>query len=168
VKGPSWNWVYVAINCSLGSGVFCTLHDPGKARRQFNVRMSAAFTLMTCLVIKAIHMCALNWLGRGKLKEHCLTFGDVLVAAAFHSELRVQGCESYQHSLLITANKVVENAWSMPRTAFDATSVIHVTSIASIPKSPRREVSIAVRPCLSPADKRQMKLGTVRCARGGI
>lgn len=39
----------------------------------------------SCLV------CAVNVLARGKLKEHCLTFGDVLVASASHPELRIKG-----------------------------------------------------------------------------
>ncbi|OAL47208.1 hypothetical protein IQ07DRAFT_515918 [Pyrenochaeta sp. DS3sAY3a] len=36
-------------------------------------------------------MCTVNLLARGKLKTHCLTFGDVVVASASHTELRVQG-----------------------------------------------------------------------------
>ncbi|KAH7086197.1 hypothetical protein FB567DRAFT_64485 [Paraphoma chrysanthemicola] len=78
-------------NCSMGYSVFCTLHDPEMAKCRLNVRMSAAFTLMACLVIKAIYMVAINITARGKLKEHCLTFGDVIIASASNPELRVQG-----------------------------------------------------------------------------
>lgn len=55
--------------------------------------MSAAFILVSALVIKAAYMCAVNLLARGKLKTHCLTFGDVIVASASNAELRVQGYE---------------------------------------------------------------------------
>jgi hypothetical protein len=77
--------------CSMGTHVICTLHDPGPSKCRLNVRMSAAFVLMGCLVIKAIYMCTVNLLARGKLKEHCLTFGDLIVASASNPELRVQG-----------------------------------------------------------------------------
>jgi len=77
--------------CKMGTTVICSLHDPMPSKCRLNVRMSAAFVLMGCLVIKAIYMCAFNLLARGKLKEHCLTFGDVIVASASHPELRVQG-----------------------------------------------------------------------------
>jgi hypothetical protein len=86
-----YNWQYEAGECSMGTDVFCVLDEPGDAKCRLNVRMSAAFTLMTCLVIKATYMCVVNLLARGKLKEHCLTFGDVLVASASHPDLRVQG-----------------------------------------------------------------------------
>ncbi|KAF2820593.1 hypothetical protein CC86DRAFT_304725 [Ophiobolus disseminans] len=36
-------------------------------------------------------MCVVNLLARGKLKQHCLTFGDVIIASASNPELRVQG-----------------------------------------------------------------------------
>ncbi|KAF2032995.1 hypothetical protein EK21DRAFT_98563 [Setomelanomma holmii] len=36
-------------------------------------------------------MVALNIRWRGKMKEHCLTFGDVIIASASNSDLRVQG-----------------------------------------------------------------------------
>jgi hypothetical protein len=86
-----YNWQYGAGDCKMGTDVFCVLDDPGEAKCRLNVRMSAAFTLMACLVIKATYMCVVNLLNRGKLKEHCLTFGDVIVASASHPELRVQG-----------------------------------------------------------------------------
>ncbi|KAH8728522.1 hypothetical protein GQ44DRAFT_784412 [Phaeosphaeriaceae sp. PMI808] len=78
-------------NCVNYDEVFCTLHDPQNAECRLSVRMSAAFILMGCLVIKAIYMCAVNILARGKVKEHCLTFGDVIVASASQTKLRVQG-----------------------------------------------------------------------------
>jgi hypothetical protein len=90
-------WSYAKGNCSLGTDIVCTLHDPETARCRLNVRMSAALTLMACLILKAIYMILVNLLARGKVKQHCLTFGDVLVASASHPELRVQGsvlCQS--------------------------------------------------------------------------
>jgi hypothetical protein len=84
-------WTYAKGRCEMGTDVICTLHDAGDAKCRLNVRMSAAFTLMACLVIKAIYMCAVNLVARGKIKQHCLTFGDVLVASASDPELRVHG-----------------------------------------------------------------------------
>jgi hypothetical protein len=86
-----WDWDWSVGNCSMGVDVFCTLHNPGEPKCRLSVRMSAAFTLMICLVVKATYMCAVNLMARGKVKQHCLTFGDVLVASASHPELRVQG-----------------------------------------------------------------------------
>jgi hypothetical protein len=86
-----YSWQYSVDNCAMGQHVFCTLHEPGEPQCRLNVRMSAAFTLMACLVIKAAYMCAVNLLARGKIKQQCLTFGDILVASASHPELRVQG-----------------------------------------------------------------------------
>ncbi|KAJ4366300.1 hypothetical protein N0V83_007936 [Neocucurbitaria cava] len=82
---------YAEGNCFMGENLYCTLHDPQPAECRLNVRMSAAFILVSALVIKAAYMCAVNLLARGKLKTHCLTFGDVIVASASNAELRVQG-----------------------------------------------------------------------------
>ncbi|KAL5120384.1 hypothetical protein ACEQ8H_001674 [Pleosporales sp. CAS-2024a] len=84
-------WLYTTQNCTMGTDVYCTLHNSEDAKCRLNVRMSAAFTLMACLVLKAIYMCTINLLARGKLKDQCLTFGDVIVASASHPKLRVQG-----------------------------------------------------------------------------
>ncbi|KAF2032996.1 hypothetical protein EK21DRAFT_36035, partial [Setomelanomma holmii] len=46
---------YGAGSCYLGTSVVCTLHDPEIAKCRLNVRMSAAFILMSCLVIKATY-----------------------------------------------------------------------------------------------------------------
>ncbi|KAH4443851.1 hypothetical protein HBI46_152800 [Parastagonospora nodorum] len=55
------NLVYEAANCTMASEVYCTLHDRGEAKCRLNVRMSAAFTLMACLVIKATYSeCMVN------------------------------------------------------------------------------------------------------------
>lgn len=77
--------------CRMGVTVACSLHDPEPSKCRLNVRMSAAFVLMGCLIVKAIYMCAVTLLARGKRKENCLTFGDVIVASASNPELRVQG-----------------------------------------------------------------------------
>ncbi|KAG9187589.1 hypothetical protein G6011_05460 [Alternaria panax] len=83
--------VYNEGSCSMGRDVICTLHEPMASKCRLNVRMSAAFVLMGCLVIKAVYMCAVNLLTRGKVKQQCLTFGDVIVASAADPELRLQG-----------------------------------------------------------------------------
>lgn len=46
---------YEVGKCRMGYDVECTLHDPGEPKCRLNIRMSAAFTLMTCLVLKAIY-----------------------------------------------------------------------------------------------------------------
>jgi len=75
----------------MGTHLLCTLHEPTASKCRLNVRMSAAFVLMGCLVMKAVYMCVVNLLARGKAKQHCLTFGDVIIASASNPELRVQG-----------------------------------------------------------------------------
>jgi hypothetical protein len=85
--------VYQEGDCVMGSSVYCTLHDEQPAVCRLNVRMSAAFILAACLILKATYMLYVNLLARGKLKSHCLTFGDVIVASASDPELRVQGYE---------------------------------------------------------------------------
>jgi hypothetical protein len=69
--------------------------------------MSAAFILGTCLLIKAVYMCTINLLARCKPKTQCLTFGDMIVASASHTELRVQGL------VLVRVRKLTDtgNAW---------------------------------------------------------
>jgi hypothetical protein len=83
---------YFQDDCRMAYSVHCSLHDMGPVQCRLNVRMNALFVLFACLTIKAIYMIAVNLLARGKLKTHCLTFGDVLVASSSDPELRVQGC----------------------------------------------------------------------------
>jgi hypothetical protein len=83
--------VYREGNCEMGQSVYCSLHDEQPAVCRLNVRMSAAFVLAACLVLKALYMLSVNICARGKLKSHCLTFGDVVVASASDPDLRVQG-----------------------------------------------------------------------------
>ena len=52
---------------------------------------------MSCLVGKAVYMITITLLARGKLRQQCLTFGDIIVASALDPELRVHG---YVFSLL--------------------------------------------------------------------
>ncbi|KAJ4988130.1 hypothetical protein SVAN01_06382 [Stagonosporopsis vannaccii] len=83
--------IYREGGCTMGRDVYCTLHNESPGVCRLNVRMSAAFILAACLVLKAGYMLSVNLLARGKLKSHCLTFGDVIVASASDPELRVQG-----------------------------------------------------------------------------
>lgn len=83
--------IYREGGCTMGRNVYCTIHNEGPGVCRLNVRMSAAFILAACLVLKAGYMLSVNLLARGKLKSHCLTFGDVIVASASDPELRVQG-----------------------------------------------------------------------------
>jgi|SRR5690242_11234129 len=83
--------IYREGGCTMGRNIYCTLHDEGPGVCRLNVRMSAAFILAACLVLKAGYMLSVNLVARGKLKSHCLTFGDVIVASASDPELRIQG-----------------------------------------------------------------------------
>lgn len=83
--------IYSEGDCQMGKGVYCTIHDEKPGVCRLNVRMSAAFILAACLVLKAVYMLSVNLLARGKTKSQCLTFGDVIVASAANPELRVQG-----------------------------------------------------------------------------
>ncbi|KAH6863568.1 hypothetical protein B0T12DRAFT_314838, partial [Alternaria alternata] len=51
----SYPSAYRAGSCSMGEDVICTLHEQTASKCRLNVRMSAAFVLMGCLVIKAVY-----------------------------------------------------------------------------------------------------------------
>jgi hypothetical protein len=81
---------YAVGNCSMGTDVTCYLSDPQARQCRMNVRMQAAFILGGCLLIKAIYMILLNFRARHSTKNHCLTYGDVLVASVLDPELKIQ------------------------------------------------------------------------------
>lgn len=131
--------------CEMGTTVICGLYDMQPAKCRLNVRMNAAFILFACLTIKAIYMIAVNLLARGKLKQHCLTFGDVLVASSSDPELRVQGyvlhlLPHFSYSHLITAG----NVWSMQEIASEDRLPILVINIAKVKMNRRRVVCYPV------------------------
>jgi hypothetical protein len=82
--------IYTVGNCSMGLDVTCNLSDPQARQCRMNVRMQAAFILGGCLLIKAIYMIILNFRARHSAKNHCLTYGDVLVASVLDPELKIQ------------------------------------------------------------------------------
>ena len=92
-------------DCHMGTNVICYIDedDVKPSQCRLSIRMQVAFILAGCLVIKAIYMVMVNLKARGKVKTHCLTFGDVIVASASDPELRVRGeClvnaeENYRH-----------------------------------------------------------------------
>lgn len=88
--------IYGDGDCLMGKGVYCTVHDEKPGLCRLNIRMSAAFILAGCLMLKATYMLSVNLLARGKLKSHCLTFGDVIVASASDLDLRVQGLVTHR------------------------------------------------------------------------
>lgn len=55
-----------------------------------NVRMQAAFILGGCLIIKAVYMIILNVRARHQVKNHCLTYGDVIVASVLDPDLKIE------------------------------------------------------------------------------
>lgn len=92
-------------NCTMERDVMCTLHGATEPKCRLSVRMSAAFVLMGCLIIKAVYMYAVNLLARGKLKQNCLKFGDVIIASAANPELRVEGYATTLRTTRPQANK---------------------------------------------------------------
>ena len=77
-------------NCTLYYDVLCELHDAQEESCRLDIRMQAALTLAGCLVIKAIYMISVNLVARRKMKNQCLTFGDVIVAASLDTSLRIR------------------------------------------------------------------------------
>ncbi|RDW82971.1 hypothetical protein BP5796_04462 [Coleophoma crateriformis] len=75
--------------CLLGENVKCVLKDQQTRQCRLNVRMQAAFILMGCLLIKAAYMIIINYNARGRTKEQCLTYGDVIVASVLDPELKI-------------------------------------------------------------------------------
>ena len=51
--------------------------------------MFAAITLAGCLTVKAIYMITINIRARQRIKNNCLTFGDVIVASALYTDLQI-------------------------------------------------------------------------------
>ena len=92
-------------DCEMGADIVCltSRDDVEPLQCRLSIRMQVAFILASCLIIKAIYMIMVNLMARGKVKTHCLTFGDVIVASALDPELRVKGeClvnaeENYRH-----------------------------------------------------------------------
>jgi hypothetical protein len=83
-------YVISAGNCALGSSVTCQLGDPQAKQCRMNVRMQAAFILGGCLIIKAAYMIILNIRARYQVKNHVLTYGDVIVASVLDPYLKVK------------------------------------------------------------------------------
>ena len=89
-------------DCSA-SNVTCVYTERAEQQCRLSIRMSATFILTACLIIKASYMVAINFQGRRRKKENCLTFGDVIVASSMDPELVVRGeCmvnagEAYRH-----------------------------------------------------------------------
>ncbi|TVY83717.1 hypothetical protein LSUE1_G002566 [Lachnellula suecica] len=81
---------YQKDNCTVGTDVECILSDPLPKQCRMNVRMQAAFILTGCLFIKAAYMIALNVLSRYQTKDHCLTYGDVIVASVLDPSLKIR------------------------------------------------------------------------------
>lgn len=110
-EGYSRSVSYSEDGCGNDRNVHCTLAGQRPAKCRLNVRMNAAFVLVVALMIKAIYMVTMNFSARGQTKRQLLTFGDVIVASASHSELRVQGeCmvnakESYRRHCSHTCHK---------------------------------------------------------------
>lgn len=97
-------------NCSLTDSLSCQSqgYDP---KCRISVRMSAALTLMVCLIIKAFYMIIVNVASRHSVKSRCLTFGDVIFASAtdpeskIHNECMVNAGEGYRHKVAHTCHK---------------------------------------------------------------
>jgi hypothetical protein len=84
-------WFYGVDNCTMGNNIQCQLTDEEETSCRFNTRMLPVLILTVCLTVKAIYMLTVNWKSRSKIKEHCLTFGDAVVASVLSPEIRVNG-----------------------------------------------------------------------------
>ncbi|KAL1383772.1 hypothetical protein HDK64DRAFT_341102 [Phyllosticta capitalensis] len=74
------------------------------------VRLLAAVILAVCISAKAIYMVVTNIRSRSKVKSHCLTFGDVIVAAVLEdiripSECLVNGGDFHRRTVSHTCHK---------------------------------------------------------------
>ncbi|KAJ8062583.1 hypothetical protein OCU04_009107 [Sclerotinia nivalis] len=98
-------------NCSLQQGVFCDLEEPQPKKCRLNVRMQSCFTLFGCLLIKAIYMIGLNYRARHRVKNNCLTYGDVIVASVIspdlkiHNECLLNSGDGYRHKVTHRCHK---------------------------------------------------------------
>ena len=100
--GPYFDVIYQTGGCILGTNVVCLIQDPQEKQCRMNVRMQAAFILAGCLFIKAFYMIALNYRARFRTKEHCLTFGDVIVASVLDPDLKIKNGTYIYRAGLIT------------------------------------------------------------------
>lgn len=97
--------------CNI-TNIHCTGIGSEDLQCRLNIRMSAALTLTGCLLIKAIYMVASNISARKRIKTHCLTFGDVLVASAKESDLQIRNeClvnagDGHRHHIQHTCHKM--------------------------------------------------------------
>ena len=77
-------------NCSAVS-ITCVYTKQAEKECRISIRMSAAFSLAVCLIVKAIYMVAVNFQGRRRKKTQCLTFGDVIMASSMDPALVIRG-----------------------------------------------------------------------------
>jgi hypothetical protein len=88
----TWNGddpVYGIGDCTMAQDISCVFGDALPKQCRMNVRMQAAFILTGCLFLKAIYMIIVNYRARSRTKEHCLTFGDVVVASVINPDLKI-------------------------------------------------------------------------------
>lgn len=86
----SFNGTTASGRCINGVNVACRWSSNGQPPScRISVRMQAALTLATALIIKAVYMLLWNLRQRNHLKTKCLTFGDVIAAAALNPELQI-------------------------------------------------------------------------------
>ncbi|APA16249.1 hypothetical protein sscle_16g110190 [Sclerotinia sclerotiorum 1980 UF-70] len=98
-------------NCDLIYGAYCKLEEPGTKKCRLNVRMQSCFTLFGCLLIKAIYMIGINYRARHRVKNNCLTYGDVIVASVINSNMKIHNeCllnsgDGYRHKVTHRCHK---------------------------------------------------------------
>lgn len=91
VNATDYDYTTISVgSCVLGTSVICQLGNPQPKQCRMNVRMQAAFILGGCLIIKAAYMIILNIRARHHVKNHCLTYGDVIVASVLDPDLKVK------------------------------------------------------------------------------
>ncbi|TEY44889.1 hypothetical protein BOTCAL_0342g00130 [Botryotinia calthae] len=105
----AWSGQYSKGDCALRRGVSCKLEDQLPRKCRLNVRMQAS--LFGCLLIKAMYMIGLNYRARHRVKNHCLTYGDVIVASVINPDLKIHNeCllnsgDGYRHKVIHQCHK---------------------------------------------------------------
>lgn len=98
-------------SCTMAQDISCSFSNTLTQQCRMNVRMQAAFILMGALFFKAIFMIIINYRARSRTKEHCLTFGDVIVASVInpylkiHNECLLNAGEGNRHQTAHTCHK---------------------------------------------------------------
>ena len=89
VRREAFSATYSNATCTYRTNVQCQMQGATGPKCRLSIRMQATFILAGCLLIKAAYMTIVNLRARKQVKSRCLTFGDVVVASAMDSGIRI-------------------------------------------------------------------------------